>query len=364
MNQDRRLNGWVMLASILGIVFGLALIVVGAGAGVWGFLKPDKLTSIKEIFFFTNQEGLVKLQEFIFNGDVLKTKFLYLALGIIIAVVGFLVLNFAIIALSYVKKRKVVRHRVAMLIFTLIPLAIAGCATTYLLLEKDILPDYIKYVMYGLIGVFGFISLCNIMGVMFGRSEKFMSNDNNKYAFDNSAIKNARVNVNNNVREAQMQNGAVARPVQSTQSYQQASQGYVNQSSTQARQPMQQPMRPVQRPAQAPMQRGMQPQRPMPQGQGLRPNQPMQPRPVQRPVQPGARPMQARPGVNPNVQGSSRPVTTMSNNSAPVRPGAPTRPAPVAQRPNMPSQKYCKVCGKVLATGEKICNVCGNRVED
>ena len=40
MRNDRRLNGWVLIASILGIIAGAILIGAGATLSILGFLKP------------------------------------------------------------------------------------------------------------------------------------------------------------------------------------------------------------------------------------------------------------------------------------------------------------------------------------
>ena len=335
MKSDRRLNGWVMIASVLGIVSGVALILAGAGLGVFGFLKPEKLLQIEELTFFINQDGINKIQQSLLGG-LLEFEWLFVFLGVIIAVIGLIALIFAIVALNYTKKRKVVKHRIALLMFTLIPLAIAGCIGVYLYFEWDALMNVIKYVCYGVGGVFTFIALCNILGVIFGRSEKFMSNDNNKYAFGGNSIRSARANVNQSVRDAQIKPG--------TQNVQH---------------------RPVQSNAQP-----------------LSASQNMQARPIQ-----PARPMQStRPQINSNAQSTARPVGTMNagvpqrtmqrNSQVPPRPTNPTqqvrrpvspnqaqqRPQPNARPISNAPKKYCIRCGKLLNPDEKICTICGTKI--
>ena len=293
MRQDRRLNGWVLIGSIIQMILGIILISVGIALGVVGFLYTNKLATIKDLQFFVNQPFFTQ-----FN---LKPEFLYLFLGIAVGVVGVIVLSFAIVSLSYAKRRRVVRHRVALPIFSLIPLSIAGCAGAYFALEFKSLPNNIKYILYGIIGAFGFVALCYILGVMFGRSEKFMSNDNNKYAFDNSTLRNARADINHRPVQAQGVSNNMARPVQ--------------QGAGQ---------RPVQRPL----------------GQATaRPVQPMartaqQPRPIQ-------------PASRPNMP--QRPMPT-SVQTRPISSGA--------QKPI-----YCNKCGKMLSPEEKFCTLCGYKIK-
>jgi hypothetical protein len=59
----------------------------------------------------------------------------------------------------------------------------------------------IKYLAFGIIGVFGVVALFNLLGLLFGRSEKFMSNDNNKYAFNDNLVKSERAKINNRPEE-------------------------------------------------------------------------------------------------------------------------------------------------------------------
>ena len=345
MRTDRRLNGWILLSSILGIISGLVLLIGGAGVSVFGYLKPEELIKIKDLTFFINQEGLLNLQKQLLKG-LLKHEFLFLFLGIIVAVIGLLVLIFAILSLNYTKKRKVVRRKVAVLLFTLVPIAIAGGIGYYLYSEFKVLTDVIKYVCYGVIGVFGAISLFNLLGIIFGRSEKFMSNDNNKYAFDNSSLRDARANVNNNVKNAQPRPNMVQ--AQNTNQYQNV--------------PPRAPQQAQRMPSQAPNM----------QARPVRPMQPQQPRLMQQRPMPNARP-----------QGSSRPVSPMSRvapqqgqrmpsqapnmQARPVRPMQPQQPRPVQpQRPQQAQavKKYCKTCGKVLNPNETFCNLCGTKVTE
>ena len=330
MRQDRRLNGWVLLGSIIQIISSIIAIVAGAGLAVVGFLYQDKLAKLTDLQVFMGH--LSALQDELLNKHLL-TKYLYLVLGVSVAVIGLIALIFAIVTLVYARKRKVVRHRFASLIFSLIPLAIAGCVATYLILEMKEFTDNMKYVAYGIIGAFGISGLFIILGVMFGRSEKFMSNDNGKYAFDNSSLRNARAGANNNVKTAQMQYPA------------QVNQGqYV--PLNQAQQPMQ---------AQRPMQPQANPMRPnqsgMPQRNAMqaRPNMPNQARPMQ-PAQPRV----------PMGQATARPVQPMQRPAQPMqRPMA--RPAQPAQ-PQARAQRFCNKCGKLLNPNEVVCSLCGTKI--
>ena len=340
MRKDRRLNGWVALGSAIEIILSFILLIGGVALASAGFLYKTKLAEIDDLQYFIYQDGIIKFQEFIFNNKLLKIEYLYLILGIIVAVVGLIAFIFGIISFAYGKKRKVVRRRVALLIFTLVPLAIAGCALTYLLLEFDILTDNIKYIAYGITGGFGFVALCKILGVIFGRSEKFMSNDNNKYAFDNSSLRNARADINNNIRANQNQhNNQMAQPMPNA-----------NQGPRPVQQGQPLPPRPNQ-PMRTNAPQGSAQNRPMPP----RPNQPMPQgaRPV-RPAQPGGMPQRSM-----AQGGAQRPVQSM-------------RPAPQGQRPvgapnNRPvveGARYCPKCGKMLSPSEKICTLCGYKVQN
>ena len=149
MKKDRKLNKLIVFASILGIIAGSLALIVGAGVAILGFLKPEELLKIEDLTLFISQEGIVKLQTTLLDG-VLKIEYLYLFLGIFVGVVGLLALIFAIVGLTYAKKRKVVRRRAVLFMFNLIPLAIAGSVATYLVLEFDFITDYIKYVGFWL----------------------------------------------------------------------------------------------------------------------------------------------------------------------------------------------------------------------
>ena len=366
MKQDRRLNGWVLIASILGIIAGAILIGAGATLSILGFLKPEQISKIDEIVFFLNQKGFIDIQLKIFGNELLKTEFLYLFSGIIIAITGLIALIFAIVGLVYAKKRKVVRHKTALFIFTLIPLAIAGCAITYLVLENEIFKldvdfiNNIKYVCYALVGLFGVISIFNIMGILFGRSEKFMSNDNDKYAFDNSNLRNARANINNVVAQPQ---SAMA----STQQYYQPNQ-----------QPVQLPIQgqPVQRtmPAKStqsvprPASQGQPAQRPMTRSiQAQAVQRPMQGQPVQRPMQ--GQPIQTRSQMSRSAQGqgarsmpATRPVGQAPRpaSSQPVMRQGQNLDQPMPIR--RPTIRRCPRCGKILNQNERSCSMCGYKI--
>lgn len=342
MRQDRKKNGLIFVSSILQLMASFVLIAVGAFTSVFGFLKPSKLMDIKDIGFFVSQKGIIDIQLKLFNNKLLKTDFLFLALGIIIAVIGLIALVFACVKLNFVNKRKITRHKFAVLVFTLIPMAIAGCAITYLLLEWNILTDNIKYVLYGIGGVFALITLFNLLGIIVNRSEQFMSNDNNKYAFDNSSLRNARVEVNNNVRdaEAQPQRRLIATQVDNSQTNQP---NRVMQPRPQNVQPRPQGVNMQARPQGVVRSAQVRPQ------QGLsRPTQSSQAN-VARPVAPNVqRPIQARPTNAPRPQVGARAQST-------ARPVSNIRASQV-------QNKYCTKCGKLIKAGETVCSVCGNKI--
>ncbi|MBO5910537.1 MAG: hypothetical protein J6Q15_03410, partial [Clostridia bacterium] len=281
----------------------------------------------KDLVFFINQKGIIDCQKSILNGKILETEYLYLTLGIIVGVIGLIALIFAITSLTYAKRKSVVRHKVALFIFTLMPIAIVACATTYLIFELDNLTDIIKYVTYGVIGAFGFIVLCNMLGIIFGRSEQFMSNDNNKYAFNNASLRNARVDANNNVKSAQE---LVARP-QQMQSQgvnppQQQSTASMMQQRAQARR-MQNSQQPLVRPMQL-----SRPAQPVRTGMPTNPNRTGVSRPV-------------------GVMGTAQPTHATANMQGQIRP---------TQQPNTtPVRRYCQKCGKLLQPNEKFCTLCG-----
>lgn len=348
MKQDRKLNRWVLLASILSVVAGFALLIGGAALAILGFLKPEQISKIDEIVFFLNQEGFIDLQLKIFNNKILETEFLYLFAGIIVAVIGLLFVIFSLIAIRHAKKRKVVRHKLSLLLFTLLPLAIVGCAIAYLILEKEMFRSFTKlnvgfgknimYASYGVAGLFGVIALLNLLGILFGRSEKFVSNDNEKYTFDNSNLPNRAIN--NGVGNVPVQQSATRLPQQA----------------------------PAQRPVPAQPMQGQPVRRPMPQpqaGQRQVTNQPMRRpipgQPVQRPqgqpMQP-ARPQMARPQgqmVRPNPS-AQQPQRQMGQHVA----------RPQGMAPNMqarrPVVRRCPRCGKVLNQGENFCAICGYKI--
>ena len=367
MKQDRKFNRMIMFASVLGVLAGIILLVSGAGAAVFGFLKHEELAKIKEVAFLINQEGLNLVQKSLLGG-LLKTEYLFLVLGGVVAGIGLLVLIFSAVGIGYAKKHKVVRRRFAILFFNLIPVAIAGAIATYLVFEFKEIPDIVKYVCYGVGGVFVVIALFNLFGVLCSRSEKFMSNDNGKLSFDKSSLRDARAEVNNNVKDAEYQpqeqfNGEVYQEQQGTQVYQPMQQSYPNaQQYPQQARPM--PPRPQGVPGQARPQ-GAMPPRPQGVPGQPRPQGPMAPRPQGVPGQ--ARP-QGIPG-QPRPQGAmpARPANGIRPQMAPN--GQPTA-RPVAPRPQgTPTQQrantqhmYCLSCGSMLNPGEMFCKVCGAKV--
>ena len=159
MKQDIEFNVWVLISSILQTIVGIACIGAGSVLAVMGMIDPFKLLKIEEINFLVTQEGFIKLQNTIFGGVLIK-KYLFMIIGAIIAIAGLISLIFAIVELLYVKRYKVVNHRVALIFFAMIPLAIAICVEAYLLIEYDILNatlDHVKnvrIVCFAICGIF------------------------------------------------------------------------------------------------------------------------------------------------------------------------------------------------------------------
>ncbi len=338
MNQDRRKNGWIFISSLLQIVLSIVLLSAGIALGVTGFLYKSKLATIEELQFFVNQEGMIKAQQFISGSTaIFKKEFLYLILGSILAVIGIVLLIFAISSLMCAQKKSVVNHKIKLMFFAVIPLIIVGCATTYLVFEGQVLPNVIKYILYGIIGGFGICVIFTSLGIMFGRSEQFMSNDNSKYAFDNSSLRNARADVNNNVRTAEANMvqpyQQQARPMPNAQQAQRVATGQPIRSTSAI-------ARPVQPMHTAPnnQARQVQPMRRAINPQGQQPMRQMQQRPVGQ--------------TQPNIQ--QYPVGQAQPNVQGARP---------MQRPQQPVRvRTCPKCGKQLAPQEKFCVRCGYRV--
>ena len=353
MSQDRRKNGWIIISSSLQIVLSIVLLSVGIALGVCGFLYQSKLATIDELQFFINQKGIIKAQHLISGGTkLLKPEFLYLFLGGIVALVGIIILILAIVSLVIANKKKVVRNQFKLTLFAIILLAIVGCTATYFVFEMDNLPDNIKYVLYGIMGAFGFCALCLILGLLFGRSEKFMSNDNNKYAFDDSSLRNARAGANNNVRSVEAQTAQSYNP-------QQQSAGMPNQAQ---RQPVNnlQPRRPQTVANGQPTQRmpGNQPMRTV--GATARPVQSVNmSNNMARPVRPN--PAQAPQNARPNMPQSAqmRPTNQVRPNAS-AQPIRPNGNAPINQTRG--TTPYCPKCGKRLSPQEKFCVVCGYKL--
>jgi len=353
MRSDRKLNKFIMIASVLGIIAGVILLVSGLALGGIGYFKPVWLDKVKDITNFINQQWLTTIQTKLFNA-LLKIEFLYLFVGLAIALIGVLTLTIALVTKSYAKNVKVVRRRLPILLFNVLPLAISA-GGVYVLLRLGVFTDKFKkltngfeaftdnmiYVVYGITAIFGLIAIFNILGVLFSRSEKFMSNDNNKYAFDNSSVKNARREVNNNVRDAQY-----------VQPQQNAIQSQQHMPQTQ--QYAQRPANPQTRPVNAQNQM----RAPQPRPQGAMPARPAQPPRQQNGVP--SRPGQLRPQINTNAQSTARPVASM-NGAVPSRPAMHTSQRPINAGPRPSNNVYCVKCGKMLKPGETICTLCGTR---
>lgn len=344
MKQDRKTNGWIVIGSIVELILGFFLIIAGGATALGGFFYIEKLNKLTDLQYFINQKWI----KYVIDKFKLTPKFTYMYLGIAIAVIGIATLIFAIVSLNYAKKHKVVRRRVALLLYMLLALGVAGCAVAYFVFEKDNLPNNIKYVLYGAMGAYGFVGLCKLLGVMFGRSETFMSNDNSKYAQNNRLIQQQI----QQPRPVQVQGGMVTQQRVGVQA-----QGNARPVSTHNG---------TERPMQA--------------------NPNAQPRPVsqnpnmeQRQIQQGARPMQGQSRPMPNnqgmtqprpmnVNGQPRPMGQSNVQSAQARPqsaqGMTNRPTS-AQRPTQPTgRNYCPKCGKLLLPNEKVCSMCGYRVTE
>lgn len=373
MNQDRRLNVWIMLGSTIQIIASLILVLAGGTLGVMGFAYPEKLLKIDDLIFFETQDGIIKAYEAVFSGKMLKFEYLNLTIGIIVGVVGLIALAIATANLNNAKKRRIVRKRLGVFMSMIITLAIVACATTYLVLELKGLTDNIKYVLYGIIGVFGFVSLCSLFGLVFGRGEKFMSIDNNKYGFDKASMKEARAD--NNARNLQLQNSANRGQFQqNNNAVQPVPQGRVVVQQSRVKQGQRPTATPQQQLANMPARSGV-----VQRHQTTsRPVNSMQSNNIQQRTMQAGRPMvrptQAKqPALNnQRPQAMVRPANSMQRPSVqqPVQASKTiTRPAQTQQQLDTNSQRplnaksiSCKRCGKVLTAGDKVCSLCGYKV--
>ena len=200
MKQDVRINCWVLISAIFQVLASAVCIITGVLIAIMGIASSSKLLKIRELKFFVSQNGIIKLQQNLFGGLILK-KYLFLIMGTIIAIVGIVAVTFAIVEILYVRRYKIVNHQCALIAFSLIPLIIAGCAEIYLLVEYDILRmslDYIKNVRtvsFVVCVVFSLCAVLKLLGVLFIKSEEFVSNDNNKYAFESPKLDKVAHNV-------------------------------------------------------------------------------------------------------------------------------------------------------------------------
>lgn len=320
MKQDRKTNGWIVIASIIEIFMGIVLLGAGGVTSAGGFLYIGKLNKLADLQFFLGQKWI----KYVIDKFKWTPKYVYLYLGIALAVIGLVTLILGIISLAYAKKRKVVRKRGFLTLHIILAVAVAGCSAVYFIMERAVLPNNIKYVLYGVMGGFGFVAFCKLVGVVFGRSEQFLSNDNSKYSKSNRLIaqyisQQPRSDSARNVTP----NTAVQRP------------------ST--------PNTAVQRPS-APNTNNVQPARPtqMSNQAGMPPRPTSQTRPAgQQP-----RTMQGQ------MQNQARPTqTAMQSGVRPVR-------ATQGQAARPTGSKYCAKCGKLLNLNEKICSLCGFRVSE
>lgn len=350
MKQDRRTNGWVVIGSMVELILGLVLIGAGAFVSIGGFAYIDKLDRLADLRYVINHKWI----KYAVDKLALTPKFVYLYLGIIVAVIGIATVIFAIVSLSYAKKHKVVRRRVALLVYAILSLVVVGGAVAYFVTENKGLSNDIKYVLYGIIGGFGFVALCKLLGVIFGRSEQFMSNDNNKYAVNNRSMP---VYQPQSPRPVQAQAVQPARPVQQVR----PNQPHANMPNGHPRPVQNRPMNVAGGQPQRPINAGTPQQRPIPRPQGSYPVRPAQANQNQavRSTPTNMLNSQARP-----IQ---RPINTMGNQpQRPVNMGAQPRPIPrpVSNGSNDMAKGNirCKKCGKLLSPEERFCSRCGFKV--
>lgn len=333
MKQDIKFNVWVLFSAIIQALSGAFCFVVGALVSIMGIIKPSKLLKINEIKFLVKQKWLINLQTKLFGGELFE-KYLFLISGILIAVTGIIVLILAILELRYVKKYSVVNHRVKLIIFALIPLIIAGCVEAYLLLQYDVLKSSVEHIKniriacFGVCGVFSVCAICTLLGVLFSKSEEFVSNDNNKYAFEGP-----RPN------RVVQQGGQPSMTIRNQSSNQMQGRAVNVQNPNVRRQPMQQSM-----PARGqvnPTNMIARPTRPA-NGAGMTGTGMVRPA--------------ARPGVVPMSRNTMASANQMQNSISPRQVGAPN-----SQSGGMrPTQiRRCPKCGKALMPNEIRCSICG-----
>ena len=349
MRQDVKFNGWVLISSILQIIASVVCIGAGAALAIVGFFNASKLLKIEELKFFVNQDGLIRLQKSMFGGVLIK-KYLFLIIGSLIAIIGIIALVLAIVELLYVKRYKVVNRRATLMMFSIVPLAIAICVEVYLVLEYDLLKtsiDYIKNVRIGCFAICGVFSACAIfklIGVLFSKSEQFVSNDNGKYAFEgpkSNKLSQSNQNLPANQVRAQMpinqvQNRSANRmngAIKNQNERYQSAQGLVRLDNSQ-----------------------------------VRPNNVMQTANSQQDrsvviPRPGVNSQQARPAVNQAVLQSSAQNNAVSQRPMPSRgTNTPLAGQTVNSQRVRPAQaahiRRCPKCGKTLMPNERVCSIC------
>ena len=387
MKQDIKFNVWVLISSVLQILMGAVCLVAGVVLAIMGLVSTDKLLKIKELNFFINQEGIIKLQKELF-GSVLSNKYMCLIIGSIFVIAGIILLVFAIVEMLYVKKYKVVNHRVALMLFALIPLAIAGCIEIYLLFEYDILKlnvNYIKNIRIACFAICGVLSACavfKLLGVLFSKSEQFMSSDNSKYAFEGpktnrlpqgnhpasrvpvnqvnnqpaprvpvNQVNNQPISQISNQSNMQLRNQSVNGMVNAKNSNAIIQQGFPRTTNAQVR------PNPTVRSAN-PQVRPLNPQ--------VRPNSNAQPNNVQARPNSMISPMPNQQGARPIIRQGvvQQPNNTTTQRTAPImmqRPmmsGQGGNPNTQVRQPQHMQVRRCPRCGKNLLPNERVCTNC------
>ncbi len=185
MKQDRRFNGWVFVGSLIETIFSFAVVVAGVALAILAFTHIDMVNKLDDLRFFINQDYLNKL----------KPEFAYLFTGAGLAIIGLIFFIGGVANVVHVRRYKVSQHRVSILFECLLVLAMLAGVDTYLYFEMDNITRNIKYVIYGINVLYSIGALFNLLGVIFGRNEKFVSNDNNKFTFDNTTTKPLNVQV-------------------------------------------------------------------------------------------------------------------------------------------------------------------------
>lgn len=175
MKQDRRFNGLVFVGAFTETIFSFAMLVGGIALAILAFTHIDMVNKLDDLVFFINQDFLVKF----------KPEFAYLFTGGGVAGIGLIFFIIGVSNLTHVNRYKVSNHRVAIVLGCLFTLLCLGALDAYLYVEFDNLTENIKYVIYAVNVILAFVVIFKILGVIVGRNEQFVSNDNNKFSFEN-----------------------------------------------------------------------------------------------------------------------------------------------------------------------------------